>query len=531
MPNPYIRSITFANNAAVIHTDTAQYTFPIQSGASTAPPPTPPVVTPTAPPATPPSTGVLRMPSVTDGSPVTLGDPNAPDQITLLVANHPDHNSVNVFAVAVDDNVVAGPLTVSSYAGMGGGQQFTINGKWGAAKGRKVTIIPEPTGMAALWVNAVTYDLQTFVANGPDPGTNNRPAPTLVNARSLWNMNNFTLDFTLPVAVAGATPGQTVPTGATPATASVISATVDGAARSDTLSNLVTTATTSVALPAGTFTGTARVLGGVAISGAGTGKTIIDGTGLSPAEKKGAFVPQVAGCVISDMTIQNFSISANDGGNAAAVRDDAGGCTLRQVEVTGCQDGICPNDGTWLLDSCDFHDNGAGNAGGGSTHEMYAFTGCKDFQLKNTTSVCGPYASHAVKSRADKTTITGGGFTGNYRDPSGSQAQNAGSVLDFPECGAVTIDGARIVMPDGSVQWQIVGYGMENRNKAAIGLHLALTNCVIDVRAGGANGGVIQSGQPDATLDVTGTTYTGTVAPKLVGWASVTGTITKAAAA
>ncbi len=458
----------------------------------------------------PPHPGpILTMPPNTpDMATVDLG--TGPDTISLLLANLA--TARNVIAVALDDTIIAGPLTISAdNIGQAGGQIFNLHGTWGPGP-HKITVIPQPAGRNSVWINAVTYDLMTYVHNGPSLNTNNTGSVD-VNVAGTWDLNNLPADWTPPVAVA---PLPLPPPGAT----AIITATVDGVAKTDTLVNLLKGATKTVVLPAGIFQGTGQVPAGVTVSGAGMGKTILDGTGLVPAEQKACLVPQGPGVVVQDMTIQNYAIPASSGANAAAIRDDAGGCAMVRVEVTKCQDGIKPESAVWTLNACNIHGNGAGNAGGGNTHEVYADPGVTQITSTNSDYACGATSTHAFKSRAQSTTIKGGTLTANAQDPN---ATYAGAVVDIPNGGAVDIT-ATMVLPASAGNRLFFGYGADGlTNGSPI---VKLNNSVFVDNTG--KGGIIAAQNSGCTIDVTGCTYVGPIAPLLTGWATVTGTIAPA---
>jgi hypothetical protein len=453
---------------------------------------------------------ILTMPpNVAPMATVDLGA--GPDTISLLLANLATDR--NVVAVAIDGTIIAGPLTVSAdNIGQAGGQLFNIHGNWGPGP-HKITVIPQPAGSRNVWINAVTYDLQTYVHNGPSINTNNTGSMD-VNVAGTWDLLNLPADWTPPVAVA---PPAAPPPGAV----TTITATVDGASKTDTLVNLLKGATKTVVLPAGLFQGTGQIPAGVTVSGAGMGKTLLDGTSLTPAEQKACLVPQGPGCVVQDMTIQNYTIPASSGANAAAVRDDAGGCAMLRVEVTKCQDGIKPETGVWSLDSCNIHGNGAGAAGGGNTHEVYADPGVDQFNSTNSDFTCGSTSTHAVKSRAKSTSVKVGTLIANAQDPS---ATYAGSVVDIPNGGAVDIT-AMLVLPANAGNRLFFGYGADDLSNGSPTVKL---NGSIFVDNTG-KGGIIAAQKPGCAVDVTGCTYVGPVAPTLTGWATVIGTITPAA--
>ena len=406
------------------------------------PTPTPtPVVVPTPTPVPNLNVYPLQMPTnVAPGATVDMGV--GPDMLTVQVANNPASGAIDCsMALELDGVVVAGPLDVSSNAGMVGGQIFKVHGPFGPPPHALTFLNGYSTtqGLSGLWMNGASLNFLPFYFNGPSlDSRGSLPAP---NSVTVWDNIGapFTMTSTKVVVVPTPTPVPPVPAD------SITGATINGVvASTGTLAALVALvpANGTLVLPAGTFHGTTVVPVAMTISGAGAGKTIIDGTGIVPTYKKALFVPNVAGVVISNMTIQNASVSAADGGNAAAVRDSGAGIgfTLNNVEITNCQDGILTFASNIQLQNSNFHGNGASNIGGSSTHEMY-INGSPTtvVTLTGTSATSGLLATHAVKSRAGTTNITGGVFVGNSDD-----GTNGGSVIDIPDGGVATITNAVI---------------------------------------------------------------------------------------
>ncbi len=278
----------------------------------------------------------------------------------------------------------------------------------------------------------------------------------------------------------------------------------------------------TLTLLGGVFKDTAPLPKPITLSGVGA-NTIIDCTGLRPTNDKAVLVVQAAGCTIADMTLQNASIPAALGLNAAGVRDNGPGIgfTLRRVAITGCQNGVLTFASNITLDTCNIHDNGAGN---GLTHEVYA-DGTPTTTLTVTGSAisCGPLSSHALKSRAGTTIVTSSKLLGAPAAAGG----NGGSVIDLPNGGLASITDTDITLSAGAANHTFLGFGMENNLNAATGSKVTL----LGVRLHG-NGiaGSIETKLSGATLVIgANCTYDGATPPQLVGWGSVTGTFTKAA--
>ena len=222
----------------------------------------------------------------------------------------------------------------------------------------------------------------------------------------------------------------------------------------------------------------------------------------------------MAGVILESLTLTAAQISSNQGNNGAGVRDSnpatgggGVGCTLTNVEITGCQDGILSaGSGPWVLMNCFTHGNGAGD---GQTHEMYfngvAGDATNTVTLSNHNSVCGLNSTHALKSRAMVTTVLGGSFTGNpSTDPN---EPVAGSVIDTPDGGLVNFSNCTFAIPAGAQNPIFFGYAMETTgpdNAAAVpagtprGTNVTMTNCVFN---GGGVAGDIQNGYVSSNCD------------------------------
>ena len=460
---------------------------------------------------------LLQMPTgITGGAPVTIG--TGPNTLVLNVSN--DNTPPDcTFSVVINNVAITGPLDISAYvATQSAGQTFTINMTLGLAP-YVVQLVAGPSGMQGAIINLVTLNGVPFVTQTQ---TDSRGSQN-VNAYSTFISNDAPVTiWTVPIAVVAPPPPPP------PATLSQIAATVNGVAKTDTLANLLTDTPTGgkLILPAGTFAGTGNIPNAITVIGAGMGKTIINGLNVEPSYDKALFVPQVHGTILEKMTLENAAISVALGNNAAGVRDNGAGigCNLTNVEITGCQDGILTSGGSWNLTGCKIHNNGYGD---GYTHEMYFNDDVptNTITLTNVTSTQGMLSTHALKSRAGTTHVIGGTYTSGGN----SNGNICGSLVDFPQGGVFTASGATFILLNNSANTMFFGYAEENSINLAIGTTATFTNCIFTDETG--TGGSIQNGGniPTATLVLVGCTYTGTVAPNISGFATVTGTITKAA--
>ena len=466
---------------------------------------------------TPPvaSQPILHMPAnIAPDTDYSVG--SGPDQLAFQIGLEPTSPSA-IFDVLIDGVGVAQGLVVTTKAESIGGQRITINGNWGPGPHTIEQVYTDPLAGNGTFNNLVQYNLAPCYANG---GYDSRGSMS-VNATSVFLTKGHIINWTTQPLNATAAVGGAAAVGPT---LSTVAATINGTAKSDTLANLLTAtlAGQELDLPSGTIIGTGTIPNACTIKGAGQGKTVLDCTGLTPAQSKGVLVPSVAGTTISNMTIKGAAVSDDNG---AAVRDAGTGIgfTLDTVEVTGCQDGILTFPSNVALKNCYFHDNGAGD---GLSHEIYiggdtANTGT----VTNTIVAAGVKATHALKSRAGTTTVSGCTLTGSL-DTTGNVA---GSVVDIPDGGICNISDTTISTSINQGNDLFLGYAMESALNQAIGTTVTLTNVVFNDQTG--TGGMIQNGTkiPGATLVLQGCTYKGTKAPQITGFASVTGTIAKAA--
>lgn len=465
----------------------------------------------------------LTMPSgVSNGAGVTLG--TGPDTIQMSTAMTPGDTTDAQFLVILNQGTVqtaiAGPLTVSSRAGVSltGDQVFTIKGDFAGATG--LELVATGNGVNGLWINQfLLNDIPWWV---DQDAANSRGSGTAQYQTRIFNSNGTNMLW-LPES---AIPAQPVAVPA-PILTQVSGATIANSVLSaGTLAVLIaeTKAGETLTLPAGTIVGTSEISTACTVSGAGMGKTIIDCTDLTPYSNKGVLVPNAVGVVITNLTIEGAAIPTSMGNNAAGVREMNVGFpfTLKAVEITKCQDGILA-----FADNNTFvggytHDNGAGD---GFTHEIYLNgTPTSVETITDWNSKCGLLSTHALKSRSGKTVVTGGTFTGSA-DTTGKVG---GSVIDVPDAGIFEVKGSTLVVSAGAANTLFFGYGMESNKNAATGISATFTDCVFTDLSG--SGGQINNGtyNPNAVLTLVGCTYTGTKAPQINGWGQVIGTLTKA---
>ncbi len=480
-----------------------------------------------------PSSGVAYpMPMPADlavAAPVTLG--TGPNTIVIVASNNPGSSLQNQFVVILEQGsvqtAIAGPLTVSSDVGasQAGSQVFTLKGTFADITG--IVIVGVGNGLNGLWLAQVTLDFIPWYVNQDAANSRGTGSPSYGNTE-VFNSNGTDMTFIPPTLV----PTAPIPVPSAVATG-VAGAVIDGTAVATatplaTLLTLIPTGGT-LTLPAGTIVGSGGIPVSGTINGAGQGQTIIDATNFSVYQNKAALVPTTPGVTISNLTIKGAQIPASLGNNAAGLRDGAMGVgfTADAVEITGCQDGVLTFPSDVTMTNCTTHGNGAGD---GFTHELY-FGGSptNTVNLNNHISICGAGATHALKSRAGTTDVRGGSFTGSS-DPTG---KIGGSVVDIPDAGAFLLSDATLIVSAAAANTLFLGYGMESALNAVGGLTASvtatLTNVVFTDNSG--SGGQIQNGtaNPNAILVLSNCTYTGAVAPQISGFATINGTISKAA--
>lgn len=459
----------------------------------------------------------LKMPAITDGSPVEIG--TGPDAIRISCAsNLPD---TNVMAIVLDKTAIAGPLTVSGNAWEDQTQIFTLHGKWGAAP-HNVQFVPGGAGIELrnLTVKTCTFNFASCGYTGPSLDA--RGGPDVVGALTVWD--NIGAPFIMKV------PPDTAPPVPPPSNTTITGATINGTPHApDTLANLVaaTPAGGTLTLPSGTWGGATSMPAPITVTGQGVGVTTIDATSLDLARGKAVFVPLIAGSVFQQMSIKGAAVTDLNG---AAIREDAAGIGWRanNLEIANCQDGILSFASNIALTDCSFHDNGAKDA---HSHEMY-FNGAPNttVTLTRVTSVAGSGSTHALKSRAGRTVVQGGSYTGN---PGANPDDVTGSVLNFPDAGAASIADCTLIIASSGAEPNTVflTYATESAANLSAGSTVTLTRVRIEDRSG--TGGSFDCGGYMTTARLVigaGCTYVGANAPKFQGWGSVSGSFAKAAA-
>lgn len=466
-------------------------------------------------------------PNVPPGGPINLGtgpnsaqfilsgDPGGGECVVDLILEKPDGTSVGI----------AGPLTITSNVGQttAGAQVITIKLPCGDIPRFQIAPGAGGVGTNGLFMMGASIDLVPMVCWGQDDSRGGD-----ADGGTWTFISNDSAIYVQP-ASAPLPPGETAsaPTGVT-ATGATSYTAVPTQISDQTLSQILATGG-NITLPAQEIVGTGNLPGNATVTGAGMGKTIIDGTTLEPTLDKALIVLDGPGVTLSGLTIQNAYIPAALGLNAAGVRnaDPSEGFTLNGVELTLNQNGVLTDEssvGPFLVENCNAHHNGEITMPG-DTHNFY-FGGLPSAVLtlnNNISTLCRDV--HAFKSRCGTTIATGntvgtGGYGSCYDIPNGGlfSASNETWTLNIAPIAANQDD-------------NFLTYGTENANNAAIGQTVTLTNIVFNDLTG--SGGILQCGAlfPNSILNLVGCTYKGNIAPTVAGrgWGTINGTITKAA--
>jgi hypothetical protein len=457
-------------------------------------------------------------------------------------------------------------LTCTSTTQQAGGvpQTFILSGDFASLV--VPGVLPTITFQAGL-TNLNNVSFQSVAYKGQALYTNstfsNEGGPQ-INSLGAWCSNGATtLSFGPPIAVTTQPSGPAAPEPTYTATATTVSgATIGGAAAGALTLAALVTATPSggkLVLPSGTIVGTTDVTVPMTIMGQGpqlmapgqtqlAGATIIScdvaGVMLEPANDKGVLQLACGGIILQALTISGAVDTDNAGANAAGIRSSGPadlGFTLNNVEILDCQDGILTDSSTatapavWTLNNCFVHDCGDGAATGDTATSGIGFTHAVYFGgLPTDTAIIaasyivgGTHTGHAVRCHAGHFTGDGSVFEGSL-DTTGA---SAGSVMDFPDGGLVSLKGATIVLPGADANTIILQFGEGTAANAAIGEAVDMTNAII--QNPGAAGTLIAypGNMPNAELILTGATYTGPTPPTLTGWKTVTGAFTQGVAA
>lgn len=464
---------------------------------------------------TPPGTGTTtppdNQPPVTDvntypftlsagrkaGDTITLG--TGPNQIDLYLASNPGGGIPNDVVILINNKAVLAPdFKVLSMSGLdkAGSDHLVLKGPWGDKPTVQIKGVA-PNGINGLWMNGATIDYVDLVANGVWDSRGGQS----INSTQVFISNGTDLTLGAPIAVAPPPP--------------VVQPTlIDG----KTLAQIVGAGGT-ISLPGQSIIGTSTVPAGTKLSGAGTGKTIIDGSGIAPTQSKGLLVP-TGPSTITDLTVKSAYIGSGLGLNAAGIRnaDSTVPLDVQRVELVGNQNGVLTDSasvGPFNFDGCNIHGNGEATQPG-NTHNLYVGGLPSAVLTISNSTVSSCRDGHEVKSRCG-TTIA----KNNIITTGGN-----GACFDIPNGGILQVSDCTLTLPAGAAARNMIAFAFENTNNAATGNTVTVTNTVFVDLTG--QGGFIESHDPTATINLTGCTYKGSVAPIIRGWGKVNGVLTKA---
>lgn len=443
--------------------------------------------------------GPQGAPGISGTGGASTGGSTGTQRLEIDLSSNPGSPLNTVAILDGTGKVIAAPVTVSATVGasLQGSNSLVYTGSFTLPI--QINGIA-PNGINGLWVNAASLDYVTLVANG----SYDSRGGVSVNAAQTFISNGTNISLGLPIAVAPPVP---------PATQTPVSG-------ADNLSALVSVATAPVSLPGGTIVGTTLVP--VDLSGAAIDQTIIDATNVAITHSKGILVPTLD-VTISNLTAQNAYINAALGLNGAGVRNEAGSdgiyrpFTLKNVRLRGNQNGVLTDPstlGAYNFDGLELDANGE-KTKPGNTHQIYlGGTPTTVANLTNSKTINGCVDGHEFKSRCGTNNLSG-----NVLITGGN-----GSCVDTPNGGNLTIAGDDYTLPANAADRNFITYAMENTLNG-MGKTIKVKAVFRDLTN---QGGFIQSGDPTAILDVTGSTYIGNAAPEIRGFASVIGSISKA---
>jgi hypothetical protein len=199
--------------------------------------------------------------------------------------------------------------------------------------------------------------------------------------------------------------------------------------------------------------------------------TAQDGSAIlntTPTGEKGILtIPGGTGInlTVDGLTFENASISADDGGNAAGIRDQSFGGSLIVSNSTflNNQDGILTGSGAAVqveaLDISISNSIFANNGRSGKEHAIYAFG--QSLSVIGST-FCGTILGHDIKSRTAVTLVTNSTlYDGAAAAMAICSTGSTSYALDLPNGGQVSVDGVQFIQGNTTDNSAIVSYGEE----------------------------------------------------------------------
>jgi Right handed beta helix region len=238
-----------------------------------------------------------------------------------------------------------------------------------------------------------------------------------------------------------------------------------------------------IEVSAGTYTDSCAItVAGVTLRGVG-GRPVIDVSGTDhPAEYKGIYVVRAADVTLENLELTGAHIAPDKGENAAAIRLEAPGLTVRGCTIHGNQNGLLGGTtGTLTIEHTELYDNGRGNgcAGSGCTHNLYvANIDELVFRFNWSHAIAGdtPDKGHLLKSRAKVNRI----FYNRLSGEDGTESYE----LEFPNGGLAVVVGNVIQKGPRSGNPTLLSWGAEGASNPDKRLVLAY-NTFVNGRTGG----------------------------------------------
>lgn len=180
-------------------------------------------------------------------------------------------------------------------------------------------------------------------------------------------------------------------------------------------------------------------------------------------QRKGNIVNYGTNLTLSNLEISGVAISAGDGGNGAALRDQGtGNTTLRFVFFHNNQNGVLGGStGEFRIENSIFESNGSA-VDPGYTHNIYISADVSHLIVNNSLFLRATYQGHNFKSRAKKTSIN--------CTVSASLDGNASREFDISEGGDILISNSVVQQGAASSNSNIIGFGLENNASKAAGI-------------------------------------------------------------
>jgi hypothetical protein len=234
---------------------------------------------------------------------------------------------------------------------------------------------------------------------------------------------------------------------------------------------------------AGTYTDSCAITtAGITLRGVGE-RPVIDLSGTDhPAEYKGIYVVRAADVTLDNLELVGAHIAPDKGENAAAIRLEAPGLTVRRCKIHGNQNGLLGGTtGTLTVEHSELYDNGrgAGCAGSGCTHNLYvANIDELVFRFNWSHAIAADTADkgHLLKSRAKVNRIL-------YNRLSGEDGTES-YELELPNGGLAVVVGNVIQKGPRSGNPTLMSWGAEGASNPDKRVFLAY-NTFVNGRTGG----------------------------------------------